>query len=160
MNDDNQLFARIAPLFDVGLLGSASVLVAGCGSGGSQVALSKVWSEKGPGGEVLFACTPANPIVQSISARAGTNGGPVYVYARVRPELKTEAAKVFSDRAVFLLDTSLSEYPDRFQVSMKLLKSILEQDKDLESFNILTFNVGAAWVEPTVAFNSAPAGAA
>lgn len=38
MNDD-KLFARIAPLFDVGLLGNARVLIAGCGSGGSQVAL-------------------------------------------------------------------------------------------------------------------------
>jgi molybdopterin/thiamine biosynthesis adenylyltransferase len=38
MNDD-QLFARIAPLFDIGLLGNARVLIAGCGSGGGQVAL-------------------------------------------------------------------------------------------------------------------------
>jgi molybdopterin/thiamine biosynthesis adenylyltransferase len=38
MNDHN-LFARIAPLFDVGLLSDARVLVAGCGSGGGQVAL-------------------------------------------------------------------------------------------------------------------------
>lgn len=38
MNDD-KLFARIAPLFDVGLLSDARVLIAGCGSGGSQVAL-------------------------------------------------------------------------------------------------------------------------
>lgn len=41
MNDD-QLFARIAPLFDVGLLGDARVLIAGCGSGGGQVALQLV----------------------------------------------------------------------------------------------------------------------
>jgi molybdopterin/thiamine biosynthesis adenylyltransferase len=39
MSDDAKLFARIAPLFDVGLLSDAQVLVAGCGSGGSQVAL-------------------------------------------------------------------------------------------------------------------------
>jgi molybdopterin/thiamine biosynthesis adenylyltransferase len=38
MNDE-QLFARIAPLFDVGLLGDARVFIAGCGSGGGQVAL-------------------------------------------------------------------------------------------------------------------------
>ena len=38
MNDD-QLFARIASLFDVGLLSEARVLIAGCGSGGGQVAL-------------------------------------------------------------------------------------------------------------------------
>lgn len=39
MSDDGRLFARIAPLFDVGLLSEARVLIAGCGSGGSQVAL-------------------------------------------------------------------------------------------------------------------------
>ena len=39
MIDDTKLFARIAPLFDVGMLSDAQVLMAGCGSGGSQVAL-------------------------------------------------------------------------------------------------------------------------
>jgi molybdopterin/thiamine biosynthesis adenylyltransferase len=39
MTDDAKLFARIAPLFDVGVLSDAQVLIAGCGSGGSQVAL-------------------------------------------------------------------------------------------------------------------------
>lgn len=39
MKDDSRLFARIAPLFNVGSLSGASVLIAGCGSGGSQVAL-------------------------------------------------------------------------------------------------------------------------
>lgn len=37
--NDSQLFARIAPLFDVGQLSGARVLIAGCGSGGGQVAL-------------------------------------------------------------------------------------------------------------------------
>lgn len=37
--NDYKLFARIAPLFDVGLLSEARVLIAGCGSGGGQVAL-------------------------------------------------------------------------------------------------------------------------
>jgi molybdopterin/thiamine biosynthesis adenylyltransferase len=37
MNDD-RLFARIAPLFDVGALSDARVLIGGCGSGGGQVA--------------------------------------------------------------------------------------------------------------------------
>jgi molybdopterin/thiamine biosynthesis adenylyltransferase len=44
MNDGDRLFARIAPLFDVGLLSEAKVLVAGCGSGGSQVALQLAMS--------------------------------------------------------------------------------------------------------------------
>jgi molybdopterin/thiamine biosynthesis adenylyltransferase len=38
MNDE-QLFARIAALFDVGLMSQARVVIAGCGSGGGQVAL-------------------------------------------------------------------------------------------------------------------------
>lgn len=38
-NINAALFARIEPLFDVGLLRNARVVVAGCGSGGSQVAL-------------------------------------------------------------------------------------------------------------------------
>lgn len=40
MMDD--LFARIKPLFDVGLLANAEVLIAGCGSGGGSVALQLV----------------------------------------------------------------------------------------------------------------------
>ena len=39
-----KLFARIAPLFDVGLLSEARVLIAGCGSGGGQVALQLAMS--------------------------------------------------------------------------------------------------------------------
>ena len=44
MNEDAKLFARIAPLFAVGLLSEAQALVAGCGSGGSQVALQLAMS--------------------------------------------------------------------------------------------------------------------
>jgi molybdopterin/thiamine biosynthesis adenylyltransferase len=43
MNED-QLFARIAPLFDVGALSDARVLIGGCGSGGGQVALQLAMS--------------------------------------------------------------------------------------------------------------------
>jgi len=39
---DETLFARINRLFDVGLLSEARVLIAGCGSGGGQVALQLV----------------------------------------------------------------------------------------------------------------------
>lgn len=38
------LFARIRPLFDIGLLADADVLIAGCGSGGGAVALQLVMS--------------------------------------------------------------------------------------------------------------------
>jgi len=41
---DSPLFARIQPLFDVGQLGDMPVLIAGCGSGGSQTALQLAMS--------------------------------------------------------------------------------------------------------------------
>jgi molybdopterin/thiamine biosynthesis adenylyltransferase len=41
---DDRMFARIETLFDVGALKDARVLFAGCGSGGSQVALQLVMS--------------------------------------------------------------------------------------------------------------------
>src|SRR5205085_226584 len=71
-----------------------------------------------------------------------------HVFARLRPDLKEEQTKPFAEHAVFLLDTSLSEHHDRFDVNMDLMKKILEKDPDIKKFNILTFNVGTAWVEP------------
>lgn len=44
MSGNSRLFERIEKLYDVGRLGQASVLIAGCGSGGSQVALQLVMS--------------------------------------------------------------------------------------------------------------------
>ncbi len=43
MNED-KTFARIARLFDVGAFGDARILIAGCGSGGGQVALQLAMS--------------------------------------------------------------------------------------------------------------------
>src|SRR5437870_2431502 len=40
----DKLFARIAPLFDIGLMASARVFIAGCGSGGGSVALQLAMS--------------------------------------------------------------------------------------------------------------------
>jgi hypothetical protein len=104
------------------------------------------WSKDKPEGEVVFSCVPAQPRIQTLVGRQGENG-PYSVYARIRPELPTiEKPAPFASHAVFLLDTSLSEQPDRFNVSMALLKRILESDPDIKHFNVLSFNVGAAWV--------------
>ncbi len=107
---------------------------------------------------MLFACTPAHPDVQTISGRQGDNG-PRYVYARLRPSLKNVAnGKPFASHAVFLLDTSLSEHPERFAVNVELLQKILETDRDIKHFNILTFNVGAAWLNAKGFFDNTAAG--
>jgi hypothetical protein len=118
--------------------------------GGDQVRYSKTWKNEAAAkdGLVLFAGTPADPNIQAVCGKQGDNG-PHHLYARLRPDLKKVAkAKPFASHAVFLLDTSLSENPDRFNQNMKLLKQILEGDSDIKRFNVLTFNVGAAWVEP------------
>jgi hypothetical protein len=115
---------------------------------GGRVTFSRTWTDAAPEGEVIFACTPANPRSQAITGRQGDNG-PRYLYARLRPQVPAlDKAAGFASHAVFLLDASLSEHPDRFAVSMKLLRKILETDPDIRQFNILTFSTGAAWVEP------------
>jgi hypothetical protein len=113
-----------------------------------QLHFRRTWSKAKPKGEVVFSCTPASPRVQAISGRAGANG-PQYVYARLRPDLPAvEKDTPFAHHAVFLLDTSLSEYPARFDLSMKLLRRILEGDPDIKHFNVLAFSVGSTWLEP------------
>jgi len=41
---EGKLFARIAPLFDIGVMATARVFIAGCGSGGGSVALQLAMS--------------------------------------------------------------------------------------------------------------------
>ncbi len=125
---------------------------------GGRMTFSHTWKDSQPEGEAVFACTPAHSEVQAVSGQQGDNG-PRYAYARLRPALKTVAAgKPFASHAVFVLDTSLSEHPDRFAVNMKLLQKILETDTDIKRFNILTFNVGTAWLDPKDFFDNTAAG--
>jgi hypothetical protein len=105
------------------------------------------WRDKGPGGEVVFRFTPAHNEVQAIAGRQGESG-PLYLYARIHPKMQLERAQSFADQAIFLLDTSLSEHPDRFAVNMKLLRKILESDPDIKRFNVMTFDVAARLLEP------------
>jgi Vault protein inter-alpha-trypsin domain len=115
------------------------------------------WAGKGPGGDAVFSFAPPNPELQAISGRQNESGSH-YLYARVRPELKTEEAKPFSEHGVFVLDASLSENPERFGLSVKLMRKILESDPGLKQFNVLLFNVGAAWLEPGGWMDNTPAG--
>ena len=123
-------------------------------AGKHLLSYSHSWKEKGPGGSVLFSFTPPQPQVQAISGRQGDNG-PTYLYTRLRPELNAAKAAPFAEHAVFLLDASLSESPRRFDISIKLLRKILEGDASIKRFNVLTFNVGAAWIQPGWTDNTA-----
>lgn len=114
-------------------------------SGDASFRFHQTWQGKGPRGDAVFRF-PA-PATQAIAGRHG-EGGPQYVYTRVRADLPAQEAAPFARHAVFLLDTSLSENPDRFAVSMKLMKEILGRDTDIQKFNVLAFDVAARWVSP------------
>src|SRR5262249_9896055 len=106
---------------------------------GSRLGFRRIWTNTKPKGEMLFTAKPATPTVQAASGRLGEDG-PLYLHARLRPTLKKAAREEpVADRALFLVDTSLSEHPERFEVSMKLLRAILENDSDIKQFNVLTF---------------------
>jgi tetratricopeptide (TPR) repeat protein len=125
---------------------------------GGRLTWTRRWTEMKPEGEVLFTCRPAHPEVQAVTGRQGENG-PHYLYARLRPQLESiNAGHPAASHAVFLLDTSLSEHPDRFGVSMKLLQRILATDPAIKQFNVLTFNVGAAWLNPAGWMPNTPEG--
>ena len=127
--------------------------------GGGRVVYSHTWHDAEVKGEVVFAGLSARTQIQVISGRQGDNGSS-YLYARVRPQLKTETTRPFADHAVFLLDTSLSEHPDRFAVSMKLWQQVLQLDPGIKKFNILAFNVGTSWIEPKGWLDNTPEGRA
>jgi len=101
-----------------------------------------------PGNEIILAHVPENPAVQVIAGPDPTTRRRQVFHARVRPEIPAFVEKPWSDRAVFLLDTSMSEHPDRFNASLHILKCILEKDTDIRRFNVMCFDVGAWWVAP------------
>src|SRR5262249_20284069 len=72
-------------------------------AGGSRLMFTLTWQGEVRGGDAVFTFKPPNSQVQAISGRQGESG-PLYLYARVRPELKVEQAKPFARHAVFLLD--------------------------------------------------------
>lgn len=60
-----------------------------------------------------------------------------------------------NDRALFLLDTSLSSNPDKFTVWLKMMAAVLNNNRDsIKKFNVIFFNVDAhSWQEKWVENN-------
>ena len=60
---------------------------------------------------------------------------------KVQPDLP-KVAEMGSERAVFLVDTSLSSRPDKFNVWLKMLEATLSNNRDsLKEFAVVFFNV-------------------
>ena len=75
----------------------------------------------------------------------GTDPAGTFFATQATPALPREAAGN-SDSALFLVDTSLSANPDRFNVSLKLLRAILDNNRgSLKRFNVVFFSVDAHW---------------
>jgi hypothetical protein len=65
---------------------------------------------------------------------------------RVTPELPAEDIAAGAENAIFLVDTSLSSNPDKFNVWLKLLESTLTKNRDAtKRFAVLFFNVESHW---------------
>jgi tetratricopeptide (TPR) repeat protein len=86
---------------------------------------------------------PGAPLLVGTDAATGS-----YFATRVVPALPSTAAPA-SDTAVFLVDTSLSANPDRFNIWLKLLAAILDNNRgSLKHFGVLFFSVDAHWYKP------------
>lgn len=82
-------------------------------------------------------------------AKAGT-----FFATRVVPELPSSDA-AGSATAVFLVDTSLSANPDKFNIWLKLLAALLDRNRgSLKQFNVLFFSVDAHWFKPAFVDNT------
>ncbi|MFO0877807.1 MAG: hypothetical protein U0840_10675 [Gemmataceae bacterium] len=103
------------------------------------------WKSTVPAGPVVVRAVPPSRTVQTTAGRLGAHH---YLLARIQPELRRQAQLPFARKAVFLLDTSAGEQPDRFDRSIRLLTTILERDAAIEQFNVLAFNSGSFWLEP------------
>ncbi|MDP1562847.1 MAG: VWA domain-containing protein [Pirellulaceae bacterium] len=101
------------------------------------------WS-KPEGNAIELLRTDAGPrllVSPTPAPAASPSESKPYFAAQVSPELLKSAA-TSSRRAIFLLDTSLSSNPDKFNVWLKLLEQTLTQNQDsIDSFAVLMFSV-------------------
>ncbi len=110
-----------------------------------------------PGGSVMlgFARDEDTPHVDVLSGTDPTRDEDYFV-ARIRPSEdlfgETGGARA---QAIFVLDTSLSQSPDRFGVDIQLMRAILENNDDIEQFAVLTFDTGARWLDTDWTANTA-----
>ena len=79
-----------------------------------------------------------------------------YFAADVAPTMPASATVKGEEGALFLVDTSLSSNPDRFNVWLKLLASVLENNEDsIKRFNVLFFNIEQSFYKPAFVNNDA-----
>lgn len=100
------------------------------------------------GGMLAVDLTPANdnPASDVLTGKDPTNGN-TFAFLRLHPTIAALATKkAASEQAIFMLDTSASEGPGRFDVDIKLMTLILEKSSTIKEFQIVTFDAGARWL--------------
>lgn len=76
-------------------------------------------------------------------------------YTLAKPDLPARASGQDSDTAVFVIDTSLSSNPDRFNVYEKLVAATLENNRStLKRFAVMFFDVAPRWYRPAFMDNT------
>lgn len=80
-----------------------------------------------------------------ITGRNGINNS-VYLYARISPKIKTSKNKPQKRKALFLIDTSLSQGKKEINISGKFIHTLLKKSPHIEKFNLAFFNVGFHWL--------------
>ena len=81
-----------------------------------------------------------------VIALRGSDAGGEFFAVRGEPNVKTINDGTQVREAVFLLDTSYSNQPERFQIHVDLISSILNNNRDtIHSFNVLLFDVETRW---------------
>jgi hypothetical protein len=66
--------------------------------------------------------------------------------ARVTPKLPAGEMQAGAERATFLVDTSLSSRPDKFNMWLNLLESVLTKNREtMKQFSVLFFNIDSHW---------------
>jgi tetratricopeptide (TPR) repeat protein len=129
---------------------------------GARATISPDVAGRKAGGRTMFHLE--NPKDHTIAVRLANPGAPLLVGSdeqtgsffatRVAPELPATGAAA-SDTAVFLVDTSLSSNPDRFNIWLGLLGAILDKNRDsLKHFDVLFFSVDAHWWKPGLVDNT------
>jgi hypothetical protein len=80
--------------------------------------------------------------------------GPSFALDLVPDLGASQPAAKGEDAALFLVDTSLSSNPDRFNVWLKLLSAVLENNRDsIKRFNVQFFNIEQAYFKDTFVDN-------
>lgn len=93
---------------------------------------------------VRVRLTPAPGLVLTGREETGS-----YFATRFVPTLPANPGAAGAPEAVFLVDTSLSENPDKYNVSLKLLRAILDENRaTLRRFAVMFFNVEQVWFRP------------